>query len=71
MVPYHALPKLHEEIKHDCPTPSPNFRSALKEVITALIKQKDDPAYVVIRDLPSTARPYMHGISASAELKSS
>ena len=24
MVPYHALPRLHEVIKHDCPTPYPS-----------------------------------------------
>ncbi|XEC94664.1 fatty acid desaturase family protein [Paenibacillus tarimensis] len=62
MVPYHALPKLHEEMKHDCPAANPSLRAALKEVITALIKQRKDPSYVVERPLPSTARPYMFGL---------
>jgi fatty acid desaturase len=61
MVPYHALPKLHEEMKHDCPAPRPSLGAALKEVIVALRKQKHDPAYVVVKPLPSTANPYMYG----------
>jgi len=61
MVPYHALPKLHEEMKADCPEARPGLIAALKEVITALRKQKDDPAYVVEKPLPPTARPYMYG----------
>jgi fatty acid desaturase len=62
MVPYHALPKLHEEMKADCPVACPNLLSALKEVISALRKQKYDPSYVVVKPLPSTAQPYLYGI---------
>ncbi|BFT71029.1 fatty acid desaturase family protein [Paenibacillus sp. P36] len=61
MVPYHALPKLHEEMKSDCPEARPSLWAALKEVVGALRKQKQDPAYVVIKPLPKTARPYMYG----------
>jgi fatty acid desaturase len=61
MVPYHALPKLHEVMKPDIPTPRPSLYAALKEVIKALIKQKQDPAYVVEKPLPSTANPYRYG----------
>jgi fatty acid desaturase len=63
MVPYHALAALHEEMKADCPQANPSLWSALKEVITALRKQKEDPSYTVIRSLPSTARPYKWGAS--------
>ncbi|MBD0378670.1 fatty acid desaturase family protein [Paenibacillus sedimenti] len=61
MVPYHALPKLHEEMKADCPAARPNLWAALKEVIGALRKQKQDPYYVVVKPLPATAHPYRFG----------
>jgi fatty acid desaturase len=61
MVPYHALPKLHEEMKADCPAPSPSVFAALKEVFTALWKQRHDPNYTIVRKLPDTARPYRYG----------
>lgn len=62
MVPYHALPALHEEMKGDCPRPSRSLWEAYKEVISALRKQKHDPAYTVQRSLPDTARPYKYGV---------
>jgi fatty acid desaturase len=68
MVPYHALAKLHEEMKDDCPQASPSLFAALKEVITALRKQKKNPAYVIERTLPSTARPYMHGLQQDSKI---
>ncbi|MFC5651179.1 fatty acid desaturase family protein [Paenibacillus solisilvae] len=61
MVPYHALPKLHEEMKRDCPDARQGLLAALKEVITALRKQKHDPSYVVEKPLPNTAHPYKFG----------
>ncbi|MDD9269149.1 fatty acid desaturase family protein [Paenibacillus sp. GCM10023248] len=61
MVPYHALPKLHEEMKGDCPAARPSLWAALKEVVGALKKQKLDPSYVVVKPLPATARPYRYG----------
>jgi fatty acid desaturase len=70
MVPYHALPKLHEEMKDDCPAARPGLWAALKEVIGALRKQKNDPSYVVVKSLPSTARPYMYGIEHNINLRS-
>ncbi|MFC4598093.1 fatty acid desaturase family protein [Cohnella hongkongensis] len=67
MVPYHALPKLHEEMKADCPAARPGLLAALKEVIDALRKQKHDPAYVVVKPLPATARPYYYGTGVQGE----
>ncbi|MED4601399.1 fatty acid desaturase family protein [Paenibacillus validus] len=61
MVPYHALPKLHEEMKGDCPPASPSLWAALMEVFTALRKQRKDPTYTIVRKLPETARPYKYG----------
>lgn len=63
MVPYHALPELHKEMKQDCPEPSPSIAAALKEVFTALAKQRKDPTYTIVRKLPETARPYLYGPS--------
>lgn len=60
MVPYHALPALHEEIKHDCPPASPNIWAANKEVFLAIHRQQTDPTYTIERHLPSTAAPYKY-----------
>jgi fatty acid desaturase len=62
MVPYHALPELHKEMRADTPEPAPGLYSALREVVKALLKQGKDPSYTIIRPLPSTARPYMSGL---------
>ncbi len=61
MVPYHALPALHKEMKSDCPAAAPSLWAALKEVISVLIRQRKDPAYNVVRPLPATAWPYRYG----------
>lgn len=61
MVPYHALPALHAEMKADTPEPSRSTWAAFKEVISALRKQHKDPYYVIERKLPPTAQPYYYG----------
>jgi fatty acid desaturase len=63
MVPYHALPKLHEAIKSDCPTPYPNCLAAYKEIIPTIWRQLREPTYFAKRQLPpgATAVPYNHG----------
>ena len=55
LVPYHALPKLHEIIKGDCPPPYKSIIDAYREIIPAVIKQRTDPAYCVKRPLPKPA----------------
>jgi fatty acid desaturase len=62
MVPYHALPALHQEMKGDTPEPTRGLFAALREVMMALLKQGKDPGYTIIRPLPATARPYMDGL---------
>jgi len=52
LVPYHNLPALHEAVKDDMPEPYPNLFAAWKEIIPAVIRQSDDPAYHVKRKLP-------------------
>ncbi|RKP48943.1 fatty acid desaturase [Cohnella endophytica] len=69
MVPYHALPKLHAEMKADCPPPSPGLASAFKDVVTALLKQRKDPTYTIERELPATAQPYLVGPTTNGGMK--
>lgn len=55
LVPYYALPRLHEAIKADCP---PAYRStveAYREIIPTLIRQRRDPGHFVRRALPAHA----------------
>lgn len=57
LVPYHQLPKLHELIKDDCPTPYPSLKAAYAEIVPAVLRQVKDPGCFVKRKLPVTARP--------------
>ncbi len=57
MVPFYALPALHEEIKADCPPAYPNTLAAFREMIPAMLKQQKDPLFFVSRRLPVDARP--------------
>jgi len=52
LVPYHALPRLHEAVKEDMPTPYPSLLAAWREIIPSLIRQTKDAAYHVKRVLP-------------------
>lgn len=55
MVPYHALPKLHEAIKADCPPPYASTVEAYREILPALWRQSSDPAWHVVRPVPTSA----------------
>ena len=65
LIPYHALPKLHEAIKTDCPAPYPSTIAAYREIIPALARQLKDPTYCVRRELPGAARPALFGAAAA------
>lgn len=84
LVPYHALPALHELVKEDCAPPYHGLLHAWREIVPAIRKQINDPAYHVKRTLPlpkvhqnhstytSTTRPDAQGwirTCASAELR--
>ena len=58
MVPYHALPKLHEMIKHDLPAPTPSIIAGYREMIPAFRRQLRNEDYFLRRELPPTAKPY-------------
>jgi len=73
MVPYHALPRLHEMIKHDLPAPTPSILAGYREMIPAFLRQLRYENYFIKRELPATARPYRedlhsdHPTAAAAE----
>ena len=52
MVPYHALPALHEELKPYCPPASASVFAAYAEIIPAILKQARDPSYRLEPKLP-------------------
>jgi Na+-transporting NADH:ubiquinone oxidoreductase subunit F len=54
LVPFHALPKLHDAVKDDCPTPYPSLFAAWREIVPTVLKQVKDPAYHVKRQLPAS-----------------
>ena len=53
MVPYHALPRLYETVKDDCPPAYANTWAAYREILPALLRQWRDPSYHVRRVLPA------------------
>ncbi len=58
MVPYHALPQLHELIKHDLPAPNPSILDGYREMWPVLKKQLQNVNFYLIPDLPENANPY-------------
>lgn len=66
MVPYHALPKLHEAIKHDLPAPNRSIAEGFAEMWPALKRQLKYEDYFLKRDLPATAKPYREDFHAAA-----
>ncbi|MDE2455866.1 MAG: fatty acid desaturase family protein [Burkholderiales bacterium] len=55
MVPFHALPRLHEVVKDDTPPPYASTLAAYAEILPALVRQTRDPNYHVVRPLPQHA----------------
>ena len=59
LVPFHALPRLHELVKDDLSSPAnPSIWDAYREMVPAFIRQLRDEDYFIKRELPPTARPY-------------
>jgi fatty acid desaturase len=74
MVPYYALPKLHELIRHDLPAPTPSIWACYREMIPAWLRQLRGEDFFLVRQLPPTAMPYRpdlhgqeHAIAVAAE----
>jgi len=67
LVPYHALPRLHELVKDDCPVPYTSILNAWREIVPSVLRQRKDPAYFVRRRLPEPkGRPVEEGRSSHA-----
>jgi fatty acid desaturase len=56
-VPYHALSKLHQEVKADMPKPYNSIWEAFREIIPTLFREVKDPTYFVRCQLPGAAQP--------------
>ena len=54
LVPYHALPRLHEMVKHDC-TPALGFWATWKIILPTMLRQLRDPNYFIHNELPPGA----------------
>ncbi len=70
MIPFHALPRLHEMLKHDLPAPSTSMWSAYKEIFPIWMRQLRGEDVYIIRTLPATAKPYrpdLHSDAVAAE----
>lgn len=52
MVPYHALPRLHEAMRDDCPAPYPGVLAAYREILPAILRQAREPDWSVQRPMP-------------------
>ena len=58
MVPYHALPKLHAEIKDELPPHLSECLGGLPGDHPDALRQRKDPTYFIRRELPPTPWPY-------------
>lgn len=52
LVPFHALPRLHQAVKDDMPVPYPGILAAWRELVPAVLRQARDPSYHVKRVVP-------------------
>jgi Na+-transporting NADH:ubiquinone oxidoreductase subunit F len=68
LVPYHALPELHKQVKDDCPPVYPSICFAWKEILPTLLKQVKDPSYYVRRKLPDQGKSLKDTILRSDEM---
>jgi MocE subfamily Rieske [2Fe-2S] domain protein len=63
LVPYHALPRLHDLVKDDCPIPYASLFAAWREIVPAVLTQVKDPAFHVKRMLPDPPSRLSEGTS--------
>lgn len=66
LVPYHALPLLHEAVKEDCPTPYPSLLNAWSEIIPSVLRQVKDPSWHVKRKLPAPRPRHAEALHSSS-----
>jgi fatty acid desaturase len=63
MVPYYALPKLHDTIKHDLPAPVPSIFAGYREMVPAWLRQLRGEDFYLRKELPATAKPYREDLA--------
>jgi fatty acid desaturase len=56
MVPFHALPRLHERVHSDLPRTYTGLIDAFKEIVPVLIRQSRDANYFMLREVPGEGR---------------
>lgn len=69
MVPYYALPRLHDLIKHDLPDANNGMIEAYREVWPVLKKQLNYEDDYLKRTLPESAKPYAPAFHKPVELR--
>ncbi|MBB5551070.1 fatty acid desaturase family protein [Rhizobium sp. MC63] len=70
MVPYHALARLHEAIKHDLPPANTSIWDGYREMFQAIMRQRREPGYYLKRALPQGAKPYREELHAAVPERS-
>jgi len=55
-VPFYNLPRLRKAIEHDLPRANPGLLAAWKEILPILRRQKEDPSYSWVPELPGAGR---------------
>lgn len=66
MVPYHALPALHELVKHDLPAPNLSIFNAYRQMWPAILRQVSNEHYFIKPELPKTAKQ-VEGLTGYSE----
>ena len=59
MVPFHALPALHTEIKDQLPVPTAGVRAGMAEIVTTMRRQRVDPDYRLPNRIPEGTDQYI------------
>ena len=59
MVPFHALPALHTEIKDQLPEPTAGVRAGMAEIVTTMRRQRVDPDYRLPNRIPEGTDQYI------------
>ncbi|CAN7409248.1 fatty acid desaturase family protein [Devosia sp. LjRoot16] len=68
VVPYHALERLHEAIKHDLPPPTPSILAGYREMIPIWLRQLKGEDVFLRKDLPPSAKPYREDLQVEAPM---
>ena len=65
VVPYYALPRLHQLLKDQCPPAYKGLREGYREIIPTLLRQAKDDLYYVKRPLPGSAQSSASPLAAA------